>query len=61
MGEVAFFGTPHRGSDIGTWTATFAQVLSALSFNTSELENLKDRSPALRKITKSFVDHNKVY
>jgi LDH2 family malate/lactate/ureidoglycolate dehydrogenase len=60
---VAFFGTPHKGSDIATWADIFANILRAASLGTSTnrrlTKDLKGNAEVLADISKSFVDRSK--
>lgn len=58
-----FFGTPHRGSALASWSTLLKNVVKAMSFGTttnSKLsKNLESQSLSLQEISKSFVDRAK--
>jgi hypothetical protein len=60
---VAFFGTPHKGSNMASWADSMAKLLKAASFGTSTnrklTKELKTQSVTLADISKSFVDRSK--
>ncbi|KAI1799284.1 hypothetical protein F4811DRAFT_557984 [Daldinia bambusicola] len=57
---VAFFGTPHQGSEAANWAKNLANMVNVMSFNsamnTTLAENLQEQSDVLFKISGSFVD-----
>ncbi|KAI1660262.1 hypothetical protein F4813DRAFT_401203 [Daldinia decipiens] len=57
---VAFFGTPHQGSEAANWAKILASILNAVSFNSNMnsilLESLQAQSEVLFEISESFVD-----
>lgn len=57
---IAFFGTPHRGSDLASWGKMFSRILSTaslgISTNTNIVKELKANSEVLWRISSSFVE-----
>ncbi|RFU35449.1 hypothetical protein B7463_g869, partial [Scytalidium lignicola] len=60
---VAFFGTPHRGAALASWSTILANVLSAATVgrntNSRLSKSLKLNAQALLDISESFVDRGK--
>jgi hypothetical protein len=60
---VAFFGTPHCGSDLARWGSVFANILRSASFGISTnarlVKDLQSNSDVLRHISKSFAERGK--
>jgi protein SERAC1 len=60
---ILFFGTPHRGSSLATWSTLLGSVVLAVSFGTMTnlglSKDLQSHSIALQEISKSFVDRAK--
>jgi len=56
---VAFFGTPHRGSDLADWAKMFGNIISIASFGTRTnkrlIKELQGTSEVLSNISRSFV------
>lgn len=59
---IAFFGTPHQGSKLASWGMIVANIVdfATIGTNTNKglIKALKDRSPQLYDISKSFVDRS---
>lgn len=57
---IAFFGTPHNGSSIASWSTILASILSAVSLGTSTntqiSKDLERHSRILENISRSFVE-----
>ena len=60
---IAFFGTPHTGSGVASWSTILSKVLRAASLGTSTnaqlSKDLENNSRVLDKISKSFVERGK--
>jgi hypothetical protein len=60
---IAFFGTPHTGSSIASWSTILSKILRAASLGTSTntqlSKDLESNSKILDKISKSFVERGK--
>lgn len=54
---VAFLGTPHRGSDMASFTLAMANIvkMSGRSVNTEILESLQKESPVLNSLENTFA------
>ncbi|KAF2649651.1 hypothetical protein K491DRAFT_610366 [Lophiostoma macrostomum CBS 122681] len=60
---VAFFGTPHRGSDLAWWADFSANLLKALELgrgtNTTYVEGLKRNSKTFSHISQQWIERAK--
>jgi hypothetical protein len=60
---VAFFGTPHKGADLASWSVTLGNILRAASLGTSTnvqlAKDLEGNSRVLAQISRSFVERGK--
>lgn len=57
---LAFFGVPHRGSDLAYWSAFAARLMHTvqmgMSTNMSFVEALKRNSQAFAEVSQSFIE-----
>jgi hypothetical protein len=60
---IMFFGTPHRGSSVATWSTLLANTMSAARLGTATNKvlsrDLQTQSEVLQQISKSFVQRAK--
>lgn len=60
---VTFFGTPHRGSDLGQWARMLSGILNTCLLGTSTnfqlTKDLERKSKTLEVISKSFIERGK--
>ena len=56
---VIFFGTPHRGAGIATWSSIFGRIANVAllgSIRTDLLKDLQPRSEMLVRVASDFVE-----
>ncbi len=60
---AAFFGTPHKGADLASWSLTLGNIPRAASLGTSTnvqlRKDLEGNSSVLAQISRSFVEREK--
>ena len=60
---IAFFGTPHKGSAIASWSTSLSNILRAASLGTSTNKqlstDLESNSRVRGEISKSFIERGK--